>query len=127
MNKIFAIILLLSFLWGKPTEWSFEQNLALQKDELFTASITTGENPRDFSLRWTLFKKDGVVMLLKYDGFVRQFILYPDIQRNSFVLRLDGAREDSALRVVFKGFEDGVANFWLGVEGDALFAPSNQE
>ncbi len=124
MNKIFAIILLLNLLYSKPVAWSFEQELELQKDEMLTAAVSHAAVTKDFSMRWTLLKKDGIVVLLQYDGFVHQVMLYPDINRNRFILKLEntGDQEDSNLMLVFKSFENQSAKFWLGVQGNVDFA-----
>lgn len=118
MNRIFAIILLLEFLYSKPIEWSFQKDLSLKKDEIVFAKVSTTQTSRDLTMRWTLFKKDGVVVILKYDGFVHQFILYPDFGRNSFVLRLEEGGDMKLLKIIFKSFENKMANFWFGVQGD---------
>ncbi|WP_104697874.1 MULTISPECIES: hypothetical protein [unclassified Helicobacter] len=123
MNKIFVIILLCVLAFSKPIEWSFEQEFSLQKDELMLAKVSILDSTKELAMRWTLFKKEGIVVLLKYDGFNHQFILYPDYQRNQFVLKLEdfGSLKDSKLVLVFKYFEDKKAHFWIGIQGDASF------
>lgn len=123
MNKIFVIILFCVFVFSKPIEWSFEQDLSLKKDELMLAKVSILGSTKDLTMRWTLFKKGGVVVLLKYDGFNHQFILYPDYQRNQFMLKLGelDPLNDSRMVLIFKSFEDKQANFWIGIQGDATF------
>lgn len=123
MNKIVFIVLMLSLLISKPIEWNFEKNFALQKEEKVVAKVAIGSEMKNFSMRWTLFKKEGLVILLKYDNFIHQFILYPDYQRNTFVLKLqdNGSFEDSKMVLVFKEFKDKQAYFWIGIQGNAEF------
>lgn len=123
MNKIFVIILFLNTIFSKPLEWSFEKEFALQKDESIFAEVSMPSGAKNFSMHWTLFKKDGIVILLKYDGFMHQFILYPDYQRNTFILNLDntGGKITPKLFLIFKSFEQKKAYFWIGTQGDVNF------
>lgn len=125
MNKIILVIFILNlhFLLTKPIEWSFEKDLVLQKEQKVVAKVAVGSDMKNFSMHWTLFKKEGIVILLKYDGFMHQFILYPDYQRNSFVLKLQDNEnfKDSKMVLIFKEFKDKQAYFWIGIQGNAEF------
>lgn len=121
MNRVIYFLFFSFLVFAKPIEWNFDRDFSLKKDEIISAKVATSGGNKDFMMRWTLFKKDGVVVLVKYDDFPYQFILYPDYQRNRFNLRLEAGNEESRLMIVFHGFdkENKKAKFWLGVEGQA--------
>lgn len=69
-------------------EWKYQGELELAKDEVYKISLKQKEQFKDLFFRWTLFKNEGLVVHLKYDGFVHQFVLYRDYQRSGFKIPL---------------------------------------
>ncbi len=79
MNRVFFILLFAVSLWA--IEWEYTYTFRLKKDE--TAKILVHKNfekPSKLSgvmeFRWTLYKNEGLVLLLKYEGFPHQYVLY---------------------------------------------------
>lgn len=115
------IIILFSFtsmLFAKVNPPSFQVDLDLKKDEVVYASIyatkdsqSSGQE-KDFSLRWTLYRNEGLVVLVRYDKYPYQFILYKDYRLNSWNLNLldpQGVNRDlnqPHLRIYFLGIDD---------------------
>lgn len=124
MNKkiIFLSFVFFYCLYATPVDWGSEQEIVLKKDEVASAKVYTNRSVKNFTMRWTLLKKDGIVILLKYDNFPYQFILYLDYQRNQYNLLLDGS-DNSKLVILYKDFDfsSRSAKFWLGVQGQADF------
>ncbi|MGP1449901.1 MAG: hypothetical protein ACTTJS_02080 [Wolinella sp.] len=69
-------------------DWKFQGEVELGKDEVYKIALKQKDYIREIFFRWTLYKNEGLVMHLKYDGFVHQFILYNDYERDSFRLPL---------------------------------------
>ncbi|MCE3037287.1 hypothetical protein LW135_05510 [Helicobacter sp. faydin-H20] len=124
MNKKFIFLSFVFFycLYATPVDWGSEQEIVLKKDEMVSAKVYANRSVKNFTMRWTLLKKDGIVVLLKYDDFPYQFILYLDYQRNRYDLLLDGS-DNSRLVILYKDFDFSSRNakFWLGVQGQADF------
>ncbi|PAF50066.1 hypothetical protein BKH43_06120 [Helicobacter sp. 13S00401-1] len=126
---------------AKPLTPTFSTNLVLKKDEVYSASIDAKKfakqssvSPKNLTLRWTLFKNKGLVVLLKYDNFPYQFILYKDgykaLKFNSFTLNLldpnaiASSPNQPNLKLYFKDIKDGSSDlkarvtFKLDLYGD---------
>lgn len=62
-------------------------------------------------VKWTLYKNKGLVLVVKYDGFAHQNILYTDFGRNSFSLPLafrdkSVALTPPSLTIYFKKYDE---------------------
>lgn len=111
MKTLFSLILLpLWLLAGFPSGyWKQNGTLELEKDQTFRFAVSSETMQKDLSFRWTLYKNRGLVLHLKYDGFVHQFILYTDYQRSSFKLPIKAEPEKKPeeapyFMLVFKDF-----------------------
>ncbi|CBG40520.1 hypothetical protein [Helicobacter mustelae] len=119
MNKFLLFLSCVGMLLSN--DWNFDQEFLLKKDEVVSGRVMTSGGEKALSLRWTLFKKDGLVLLLKYDHFPHQFILYKDLSRDRYILNLDQSGDKNHLVLQFRGFEDRRAKIWLGVQGNVDF------
>ncbi len=110
-------------LFSREIEWSFSKTFDLKKDELIIARVSGNGIDKPLILRWTLYKKEGLVMLLKYDNIPYQFILYPYEDRKSFRLNLDSQNlpNHNELLIVFEGFIEARAKIKFLVQGDVNF------
>ncbi|PAF43268.1 hypothetical protein [Helicobacter sp. 11S02629-2] len=123
---VLMLVLMLpaSFLEAKTLAPTFSTNLVLKKDEVYKASISAKKfakqsslSPKNFTLRWTLYKNKGLVVLIKYDNFPYQFILYKDgykaLKFNGFTLNLidpngiASSMNEPNLKLYFKDIKDG--------------------
>ncbi len=105
---ILCVLFLLFFSALHADSWKYQGELELKKDEVYKMAFKQKAQIKELFFRWTLYKNEGLVMHLKYDGFVHQFILYRDFQRSTFKLPLF-APEPKALSfpylwLVFKDF-----------------------
>lgn len=101
---------LIGVLWAD--EWKYQGELELAKEEVYKVSLQQDKLIKDLYFRWTLYKNEGLVIHLKYDGFVHQFVLYRDYQRLGYKIPLF-APEPKALSkpyfwLVFKDFRRDV-------------------
>lgn len=76
----------LSPLWGD--NWKYQGEANLKKDEIYHLAFQEGSTIKDLYFRWTLHKNEGLVVHLRYDGFVHQFVLYERYHRRGFKLQL---------------------------------------
>ncbi|RDU71662.1 hypothetical protein CQA66_06085 [Helicobacter aurati] len=74
---------------------SFELDVDLKKDEVIRANIIArkdsqddGNEAKQFTLRWTLYRNEGLVLLVRYDNYPYQFILYKQYMLNAWRLNL---------------------------------------
>ena len=121
MNKpLIFFFLFLSLSFSKPLEWTIQRSVVLEKDQVVSAKVSGAGIQKNLSIRWTLYKKDGLVILLKYDSIPYQFILYKDYQRNRYLFDLDGQDhiKKGNLMIVFEDFKDKKATLKLLVSGD---------
>ncbi|BCZ18711.1 hypothetical protein NHP190012_03530 [Helicobacter sp. NHP19-012] len=93
------MLLLAPILYAKP----LDRTLTLKKDEVFSGKLQLNKFKKPLSLRWTLFKDHGLVVHLKLNHFPYQFILYKDLQRNTF--RADIFKENSAEQKISGNYE----------------------
>lgn len=68
--------------------WKYQRDIDLKKDETYHLSFQEGQTAKDMYFRWTLFKNEGLVMHLHYDGFVHQFVLYERYHTRGFKVQL---------------------------------------
>lgn len=91
MNKIFVLILLfvVSLHAMSKSYWSSRYAVELKKDEILEVKFEPKKGKKKtLTYRWTLYKDGGLVFILRYDGFVKQFILYPEYQVDRFKVDL---------------------------------------
>ena len=71
-----------------------EIDLYLKKDEVVYARVVASKDSqsvsamKDFTMRWTLYRNDGLVVLVRYDKYPYHFVLYRDYSQNRFTLNL---------------------------------------
>ncbi len=78
------ILFLSSFLWG--IDWDYTHLFVLKKDQIAKVKIFKSDGSKlsgDLRFRWTLFVNEGLVLLVKYEGFPTQYVLYKKYQRDS--------------------------------------------
>lgn len=120
MRLFLCLILVISFMYSVAPNWSYIENLTLKKDEPYLHEFSLNEEPKTLYFYWTLYKNNGLVINLIYDGFPHQFVLYKDYKRKSFKLPLIHGRDvgdDSYLLITFSDFstKDKSASLWLGI------------
>lgn len=126
MNKIFIFFVLSVFVFAKAPLWSTDKNIVLKKDQIYEGKVYQGHLEKPLKFRWTLYKNFGLVVLLNYDKFPYQFILYKDYQRDTFKLKLFDSHSISEVPYLYLSFKDfdeknNTASLWLGISGDAHF------
>lgn len=106
---------------AREIDWSFSRNIALEKDQIVTARVSGSGLDKVLRLRWTLYKKEDLVVLMQYDEVPYQFILNP--RNKSFRLSLDSQDlpNHGELLIIFEGFKDGKINLKFLVSGDVNF------
>lgn len=130
MNRLSFYFLRFTFLsfflfgasFATGVDWRI-YNIQLRKDEVFQGTLERNQLESKFSFRWTLLKDSGVVVLLKYDGFFHQFILYPDRLLNRFKLPL-GAKDlfyEDYLILVLDSIQNQEVHFKLLLTRDVNF------
>ncbi|TLD82998.1 hypothetical protein [Helicobacter trogontum] len=105
--------------YAKGIAPTIELNFDLKKDEVVYATISASKDsqsvmgvPKNFTLRWTLYRNEGLVILMRYDHYPYQFILYKDYRLNSFTLNLldpqgvNRSPNQPQLRITFVGIDD---------------------
>lgn len=130
--KIFALFFFFNFLYAKVFEPSFELDFELKKDEVLKAVVSASKDSsasvsssgsattqggaiseeKNFTLRWTLYRNKGLVVLVRYDNYPYQFILYKDYRLNSWNLNLldtqgvNRALNQPQLKIYFMDIKD---------------------
>ncbi|MFP4332970.1 MAG: hypothetical protein ACOCP1_01860 [Campylobacterales bacterium] len=86
MNKIFVLIALVVSCFALPKDyWKSSYVVELEKDQILEIEFVPKDGvKKKLTYRWTLYKNRGLVVILRYDGFVRQFVLNNEYQRDSF-------------------------------------------
>ncbi|WP_052062551.1 hypothetical protein [Helicobacter saguini] len=114
----FAILFFLNFAFAKVIEPSFELDFDLKKDEVLRAVVSASKDSqtiseeKNFTLRWTLYRNQGLVVLVRYDNYPYQFMLYKDFRLNSWNLNLldtqgvNRALNQPYLKIYFLGIDD---------------------
>lgn len=104
--------------YAKGITPTMELDLDLKKDEVVRATINASKDSQSmsatkhFTLRWTLYRNEGLVVLVRYDKYPYQFILYKDYRLNSWTLNLldpQGINRDPnqpKLLITFIGIDD---------------------
>lgn len=127
MNKVFIFLFFSAVVFAKTPIWSMSKNITLKKDEVYQGEVFQDQLQKSISLRWTLYKNYGLVVLVNYDKFPYQTILYKDVQKDTFKLELFraiyGTKEAAFLYLTFRNFDEKShqASLWLGILGDAQF------
>lgn len=78
MRLFLQVIFLLNlfFIQSEAVDFKEVKLIKLKKDETKKILVTYGNYKKLFTLRWTLYKNDGLVVFHSYDKFVFQNILY---------------------------------------------------
>ncbi len=89
--------------------WQAKKELQLLKDQNYRSQVTLNGQIKFIDFRWTLYKNEGLVCHLRYDGEVNQFILYRDYRRDRFHLNLAAQarlrlEKEPFIEIVFKDF-----------------------
>jgi len=86
MGKFFLLVFLATLAFALPkTYWKSQYVVELKKDEILKIEFIPKEGKKqELTYRWTLHKDNGLVVILRYDGFVNQFVLYSEYQVDSF-------------------------------------------
>lgn len=104
--------------FAKGVAPTLELDLDLKKDEVVYATIDAAKDSqgigtsKSFTLRWTLYRNEGLVVLVRYDKYPYQFILYKDYRLNSWTLNLLDSQgvyrhpNQPQLKVTFIGIDD---------------------
>lgn len=127
MNKVFIFLFFSAALFAKTPLWSMSKNITLKKDEVYQGEVFQDQLQKPISLRWTMYKNYGLVVLVNYDKFPYQTILYKDAQKDTFKLELFrsiyGTKEAAFLYLTFRNFDEKShqASLWFGILGDAQF------
>ncbi|WP_245945585.1 hypothetical protein [Helicobacter didelphidarum] len=122
-KKIYYLLMFIAFflictLHAATISPSFELDLDLKKDEVVYASIQSSKDSqgssdeKDFTLRWTLYRNEGLVVLVRYDKYPYQFILYKDYKLNGWTLNLldtqgvNRSLNQPHIKIYFIGIDD---------------------
>ncbi|STQ86563.1 hypothetical protein LS73_003650 [Helicobacter muridarum] len=95
VSLVIYIVLCSSLAIAKVPIPSLKLDIDLKKDQILKASISASKNsngdvsnPKQFTLRWTLYRNEGLVVLVRYDNYPYQFILYKQYMTNVWKLNL---------------------------------------
>lgn len=110
MGKPFLLGFLATLAFALPNSyWKSQYIVELKKDEILRiVFIPKKGKKQELTYRWTLYKDGGLVVILRYDGFVKQFVLYSDYQVDSFKQPLypeNKVHERPFLLLKFLGFD----------------------
>ncbi len=115
---LFILYMCVVSLNSRPIPPTLEIDLDLKKDEVVNATISASKDSqsisetKNFTLRWTLYRNKGLVVLVRYDKYPYQFILYKDYMLNSWTLNLldpqgiNRALNQPQLKIYFIGIDD---------------------
>ena len=101
---IFLSVLCLSLFGAGESSWSFLKQLKLKKDQISYIKWIENESVFHMTLRWTLFKNGGLVVLMNKNGFPTQHVLYKkrDLDSLSFQLVPDIAHFGDRVYLLIK-------------------------
>jgi len=98
-----VIFTILSSLLFGGRYWDSQYDVTLKKDEVSTYQIFDPVRVKNLTFRWTLYINKGLVIVLNFDGYPYQFLLYKDYNRSSFRIPLKKKR--SFVMVEFYEFD----------------------
>lgn len=113
-----ANLFFIGIILAKISSPTLELDLDLKKDEVVYAIISASKDSqsvgseKNFTMRWTLYRNEGLVVLIRYDNYPYQFILYKDYRLNSWTLNLldtqgvNRATDQPQLKIQFIGIDD---------------------
>lgn len=123
------LALLAAPLLAKPLRWSEKYPLVMEKNLTYIYTVAHDSGQSELQIKYTLYKNEGLVLVMRYDMFIYQTILYTDYQRDSFSIPLafgskSIARGAPYLSVYFKSYDmkNKRATLSLNVMGDATLA-----
>lgn len=121
-GKIVKILLCLGsvVIFASEPEWTDSAVFWLQKDEKKSGEIVIFDAHKNMSLHWSLHKISqkkslGITVLLNFDGFNHHFVLFPEKNRDTFLLKIGDVRD--FVSVIFKDFDEKRAKFFVGAHG----------
>ena len=92
-------------------DWDYTHIFNLKKDEKARVKIFKNDRAKlsgELEFRWTLFVNEGLVLLVKYEGFPTQYVLYRRYQRDSVKILIDKKPQkewlESYLLIKFQDF-----------------------
>jgi hypothetical protein len=84
--------------------WSFNEPFNIKKDQFAVFNI----DDNFLTVRWSLYHNSGLVVLVKYDHFPYQTILYDNYRQNSIKVPVKTNRvivpQTPYMMIVFEGF-----------------------
>ncbi|NPA81933.1 MAG: hypothetical protein GXO31_04940 [Epsilonproteobacteria bacterium] len=93
-------------------DWDYTHSFYLKKDQIARVKVDKGLSYKlagELFFRWTLFVNEGLVVLLKYEGFPHQYVLYKKWGRDTIRLVIDKkpSKEwlESYLLIKFEDFD----------------------
>ncbi len=86
MRLLFAILLVAATSYA--TSLIKIKEYSLQKDETKKLLVKYGSSQKLFTMRWTLYKNDALVLFSSYDRIVSQHLLYLNHTNQSFRVEL---------------------------------------
>ncbi|MCI7485245.1 MAG: hypothetical protein MSA68_04780 [Helicobacter sp.] len=114
---LFLQLLFLNVSHASNLFFTWQKDLFLEKEQKYYAKVLLDSVQKLLVLRWTLYKNNGLVIHLHYDGFNHQAILYKDYQRAGFSLTLgENLKPNPKLHIFFKNFDDKKAHLRLFLE-----------
>jgi len=122
VNRFFAFLFFAVSLTA--TDWEYTYTFRLKKDETARIEVHKNlQNPSSLSgvmeFRWTLYKNEGLVLLVKYEGFPRQYVLYRKNDRDFIKISLSKKPPkewlESYLLMKFEDFDEKSYTAVLGV------------
>ena len=95
-------------------------NFSLKKDETINFNVVYENRSYDFSLRWTLYKNEVLVVLYKYDNFPYQITLFKNYPIDMFKIKVADFDNNPYLYIKVNRFSDKITKFeiFLGKEKD---------
>ncbi|AFI06247.1 hypothetical protein [Helicobacter cetorum] len=114
MNRVIRYGLIFLFvLRAFGLDYGIDKTLELKKDEVFKAVVedTSSHQAKEVMLYWTLYKNKGLVVIMHFNGFPHQFVLYTDYARNTYNLKVfeENFALESHLSLVFRDFKEDKA------------------
>ncbi len=109
------ILLLIIPLLLVAFKWDYLHKFNLSKDDVAIIKVIDRKDKsvQDLRFRWTLFTNEGLILLVKYDGFPTQYTLEKKYKQNSIKIELRDDYKDSLNRsyllLRFKDFKSNKA------------------
>ena len=125
MAKLVTFLILAASLYAVLPDgyWASQDSATLEKDEVVAFEV----DGRLYTFRWTLYINDGLVVLVKYDNFPYQTVLYRDYRLSGFRVDLKTPnRADVPPPYMMVDFQSIDANATRARFGFYLYDPSGR-